>query len=52
MRMLFHPGLLAEGDLPVTVVFFEEAGHVEDFAVEGLVFGAHDGGVSEDADFH
>jgi len=51
-RSLFDPGLLAEGDLPVVVVFFEEAGYVEDFAVEGLVFGAHDGGVSEDADFH
>jgi len=49
---LFDPGLLAEGDLPVVVVFFEEAVYVEDFAVHGLVLRAHDGGVSEDPDFH
>ena len=51
-RKLVDPGLLAEGDLPVAVVFLEEAGYVEDFAVERLVLGAHDGGVSEDPDFH
>jgi hypothetical protein len=27
-KVLFDPGLLAEGDLPVAVVFFEEAGYV------------------------
>jgi len=47
--MLLDPGLLAKGDLPVAVVFFEEARYVEDFAVERLVFGAHYGGVSKAA---
>ena len=51
-RSLLNPGLLAEGDLPVAVVFFKQAGYVENFAMHGLVFGAHDRGVSEDPDFH
>ena len=51
-RNLLDPSLLAEGDLPAVIVFFEEAGDVENLAVKGLVLGAHDGGVSEDPDFH
>ena len=51
-RKLVDPGLLAEGDLPVAVVLFEEARYVENFSVERLMFGAHDRGASEDPDFH